>query len=45
VVTLEAGPVRMEVEERVVTVRGEQIQLPVKEFELLEILLRTARVL
>jgi two-component system, OmpR family, response regulator RegX3 len=42
VVTLEAGPVRMEVDERVITVRGERIQLPFKEFELLEILLRNA---
>ena len=37
---LEAGPVRMDVERHVVTVRGEDIQLPLKEFELLEVLLR-----
>jgi two-component system response regulator RegX3 len=44
--TLEAGPVRMDVERHVVTVRGETIQLPLKEFELLEMLLRnTGRVL
>jgi len=39
---LEAGPVRMDVERHVVTVRGESIQLPLKEFELLEVLLRNA---
>jgi two-component system response regulator RegX3 len=44
--TLESGPVRMDVERHVVTVRGEQVQLPLKEFELLEVLLRnTGRVL
>jgi len=41
-VTLEAGPVRMDVDRHVVTVRGKQIQLPLKEFELLEVLLRNA---
>jgi two-component system, OmpR family, response regulator RegX3 len=40
--TLEAGPVRMDVDRHVVTARGEQIQLPLKEFELLEVLLRNA---
>lgn len=39
---LEAGPVRMDVERHVVTVRGDSIQLPLKEFELLEVLLRNA---
>ncbi|MBB4934133.1 two-component system response regulator RegX3 [Lipingzhangella halophila] len=39
---LEAGPVRMDVERHVVTVRGEHVQLPLKEFELLEVLLRNA---
>jgi two-component system response regulator RegX3 len=44
--TLEAGPVRMDVERHVVTVDGAQTALPLKEFELLEILLRnTGRVL
>ncbi|MFZ5870761.1 MAG: response regulator [Actinomycetota bacterium] len=38
--TIEAGPVRMDVERHVVTVDGEPIQLPLKEFELLELLLR-----
>ncbi|MDQ2757716.1 MAG: response regulator transcription factor [Actinomycetota bacterium] len=38
--TLEAGPVRMDVERHVVTVGGESTALPLKEFELLEILLR-----
>jgi len=40
--TLEAGPVRMDVERHVVTVRGEQVSMPLKEFELLELLLRNS---
>jgi two-component system, OmpR family, response regulator RegX3 len=40
--TLEAGPVRMDVERHVVTVNGSQTPLPLKEFELLEMLLRNA---
>ncbi len=40
--TLEAGPVRMDVDRHVVTVRGEPVSLPLKEFELLELLLRNA---
>ncbi|MEO3936644.1 response regulator transcription factor [Dermatophilaceae bacterium Soc4.6] len=40
--TLEAGPVRMDIERHVVTVGGEPTSLPLKEFELLEILLRNA---
>jgi len=44
--TLEAGPVRMDVERHVVTVGGVTTPLPLKEFELLEMLLRnTGRVL
>jgi two-component system response regulator RegX3 len=44
--TLAAGPVRMDVERHVVTVNGAPASLPLKEFELLEILLRnTGRVL
>jgi two-component system response regulator RegX3 len=44
--TLEAGPVRMDVDRHVVTVSGEPVALPLKEFELLELLLRnTGRVL
>src|SRR6476469_8170484 len=44
--TIEAGPVRMDVERHVVTVRGQQLSFPLKEFELLEMLLRnTGRVL
>lgn len=39
---LEAGPVRMDVERHIVTVRSEQIPLPLKEFELLEYLLRNS---
>jgi two-component system response regulator RegX3 len=40
--TLEAGPVRMDVDRHVVTVSGEPVALPLKEFELLELLLRNA---
>jgi two-component system response regulator RegX3 len=40
--TLAAGPVRMDVERHVVTVDGAPVQLPLKEFELLELLLRNA---
>jgi len=44
--TIEAGPVRMDVERHIVTVAGQPTQLPLKEFELLELLLRnTGRVL
>jgi two-component system, OmpR family, response regulator RegX3 len=39
---LEAGPVRMDVERHVVTVSGTDVRLPLKEFELLELLLRNA---
>ncbi|CAN5858544.1 MAG: response regulator transcription factor [Geodermatophilaceae bacterium] len=37
---LEAGPVRLDPERHVVTVRGEAVPLPLKEFDLLELLLR-----
>jgi two-component system response regulator RegX3 len=40
--TLEAGPVRMDVERHTVSVSGEGVKLPLKEFELLELLLRNA---
>ena len=39
---LAVGPVRMDVERHVVTVDGEPVALPLKEFELLEFLLRNA---
>src|SRR3569832_1275614 len=39
---VEAGPVRMDVERHVVTVAGQQEALPLKEFDLLELLLRNA---
>ena len=39
---VEAGPVRMDVERHVVTVDGVQVSLPLKEFDLLELLLRNA---
>ena len=40
--TLTAGPVRMDVDRHVVTVGGSAVALPLKEFELLELLLRNA---
>jgi two-component system response regulator RegX3 len=39
---VEAGPVRMDVERHVVSVDGQHVQLPLKEFDLLELLLRNA---
>ncbi|GAB3131778.1 two-component sensory transduction protein RegX [Tsukamurella serpentis] len=39
---LEGGPVRMDVERHVVTVGGESVTLPLKEFDLLEYLLRNS---
>jgi two-component system response regulator RegX3 len=40
--TLESGPVRMDVERHIVTVLGDHVALPLKEFELLEMLLRNS---
>ncbi|GAA1359153.1 response regulator transcription factor [Arthrobacter rhombi] len=40
--TVQAGPVRMDVERHTVSVHGEQVSFPLKEFELLEMLLRNA---
>jgi two-component system response regulator RegX3 len=40
--TVEAGPVRMDVERHVVSVDGHQVTMPLKEFDLLELLLRNA---
>lgn len=37
---LEVGPVRMDIDRHQVTVRGELISLPLKEFDLLELLMR-----
>jgi two-component system response regulator RegX3 len=42
VTALEQGPVRMDVDRHRVTVGGEPVSLPLKEFELLELLLRNA---
>jgi two-component system response regulator RegX3 len=39
---VEAGPVRMDVERHVVSVDGVQVPMPLKEFDLLELLLRNA---
>lgn len=38
--TIEGGPVRMDIDRHVVAVDGTQVSLPLKEFELLEMLLR-----
>jgi two-component system response regulator RegX3 len=40
--TIEAGPVRLDVDRHVVSVGGEPVGMPLKEFELLELLLRNA---
>jgi two-component system response regulator RegX3 len=40
--TIEAGPVRLDVDRHVVSVGGEPVSMPLKEFELLELLLRNA---
>jgi two-component system response regulator RegX3 len=40
--TIEAGPVRMDVDRHVVTVRGQAVAMPLKEFDLLELLVRNA---
>jgi two-component system response regulator RegX3 len=39
---LEAGPVRMDIERHSVSVRGAEVAMPLKEFELLELLMRNA---
>jgi two-component system, OmpR family, response regulator RegX3 len=39
---LESGPVRMDVERHVVSVNGDPITLPLKEFDLLEYLMRNS---
>jgi two-component system response regulator RegX3 len=40
--TLAAGPVRMDVERHLVSINNESISFPLKEFELLEFLMRNA---
>ena len=40
--TLEVGAVRMDVERHVVTIGGDDVRLPLKEFELLEMFLRNS---
>lgn len=39
---VEAGPVRIDVDRHIVTFRGEGVSLPLKEFDLLELLMRNA---
>jgi two-component system response regulator RegX3 len=40
--SIEVGPVRMDTDRHIISVNGEQISLPLKEFELLEFLMRNA---
>ena len=40
--TLEVGPVRMDTDRHIITVNGEVVAIPLKEFELLEFLMRNA---
>ena len=40
--TIEAGPVRIDIERHVVSVRGENVTMPLKEFDLLEFLVRNS---
>lgn len=40
--TLEVGPVRMDTDRHIITVNGQQVAIPLKEFELLEFLMRNA---
>jgi two-component system, OmpR family, response regulator RegX3 len=37
-----AGPVRLDADRHVVTIRGEEVRLPLKEFDLLEVLVRNS---
>ena len=39
---LEGGPIRMDVERHAVSVNGQAVAMPLKEFELLELLMRNA---
>ena len=39
---VEAGPVRMDLDRHIVSVNGTHVPLPLKEFELLEMLLRNS---
>ena len=39
---LEAGPVRLDVERHIVTINNESVAFPLKEFELLEFLMRNS---
>lgn len=41
-VVVESGPVRMDVDRHVVTVRGDVVSMPLKEFDLLELLVRNS---
>ena len=40
--TVEAGPVRIDADRHIVTVRGDAVSLPLKEFDLLEFLVRNS---
>lgn len=41
-VVVEAGPVRLDIDRHIVSVRGEQVPMPLKEFDLLEVLVRNS---
>jgi two-component system response regulator RegX3 len=41
-VVIEAGPVRIDVDRHIVTVRGRSVPMPLKEFDLLELLVRNS---
>lgn len=41
-VVIESGPVRIDIERHAVSVRGEAVTMPLKEFDLLELLVRNA---
>lgn len=40
--TVEAGPVRLDIDRHIVTVRGQHVPMPLKEFDLLEFLVRNS---
>jgi two-component system response regulator RegX3 len=39
---VEAGPVRLDIDRHIVSVRGEMVAMPLKEFDLLEVLVRNS---
>ena len=41
-IVVEAGPVRLDIDRHIVSVRGESVAMPLKEFDLLEVLVRNS---